>query len=71
MISQTLTKSITRLFACSFPPFYNPNALNFTLGFLEDVVKNVPCYELKFTPDKSVVEFIKGSVSLEDRSFAP
>ena len=30
------------------------------LSFLEDVVKNVPCSELKFTPDKSAVEFIKG-----------
>lgn len=59
VISQTPTKSITRLFACSFPPFYNPDALNFTLGFLEDVARDVPCYALKFTPDKSVVEFIK------------
>jgi hypothetical protein len=58
VISQTPTKSITRLFACSFPPFYNPNALNFTLGFLEQVVKNVPTYELRFKPEKSVVELI-------------
>ena len=59
VISQTPTKSITRLFACSFPPFYNPDALNFTLGFLEQVVKNVPTYELRFTPDKSAVECIR------------
>jgi hypothetical protein len=59
VISQTPTKSIARLFACSFPPFYNPNALNFTLTFLEDIVKTVPCYELMFRPDKSVVEFIQ------------
>jgi hypothetical protein len=52
--------SITRFFACCFPPFYNRDAIDFTLGFLEEVVKTVPCYELKFTPDKSVVEFIKG-----------
>jgi hypothetical protein len=57
--SQAITKSITRLFTCSFPPFYNRNAIDFTLAFLEDVVKTVPCYELMFTPDKSVVEFIK------------
>jgi hypothetical protein len=59
VISQTRTKSISRLFACSFPPFYNPDALNFTLGFLEGVARDVPCYTLKFTPDKSVVEFIR------------
>jgi hypothetical protein len=60
LIFQKQAGSVSRLFACSFPPFYNPEALDFTLGFLEDVVKKVPCYELKFTPDKSVVEFIKG-----------
>jgi hypothetical protein len=60
LIPQKPSDSISRLFACSFPPFYNRDALDFILGFLEDVVKNVPCYELKFTPDKRVVEFIKG-----------
>lgn len=60
IVAQKPSDSISRLFSCSFPPFYNRDALNFTLTFLEDVVKNVPCSELKFTPDKSVVEFIKG-----------
>lgn len=60
LISQKPSDSISRLFTCSFPPFYNRDAIDFTLTFLEDVVKNVPCSELKFTPDKSVVEFIKG-----------
>jgi hypothetical protein len=58
LIPQKLSNSISRLFACSFPPFYNRDALDFTLSFLEDVMKNVPCYELKFTPDHSVTEFI-------------
>jgi hypothetical protein len=60
LVAQKPSDSISRLFACSFPPFYNRDALDFTLTFLEDVVKKVPCSELKFTPDKSVVEFIKG-----------
>jgi hypothetical protein len=60
LISQKASNSISRLFSCSFPPFYNRDALDFTLTFLEDVVKNVPCSELKFIPDKRVVEFIKG-----------
>jgi hypothetical protein len=58
VISQTPTKSITRLFACSFPPFYHHEALDFTLRFLEEVVKAVPTYELRFKPEKSVVELI-------------
>ncbi len=60
LVAQKPSDAISRLFACSFPPFYNRDALDFTLSFLEDVVKNVPCYELRFTPDKNVVEFIKG-----------
>jgi hypothetical protein len=59
LIPQKPSDSISRLFACSFPPFYNHEAIDFTLGFLECVVRNVPCYELKFIPDKSVVELIQ------------
>jgi hypothetical protein len=60
LVAQKASDSISRLFTCSFPPFHNRDALDFTLTFFEDVVKNVPCSELKFTPDKRVVEFIKG-----------
>jgi len=61
LISEAATNSISRLFACSFPPFYNPDALNFALRFLEEAVKNVPTYELRFKPEKSAVEFIRDS----------
>jgi len=53
------TEAVARLFACSFLPFYSPEALEFTLGFFEEVVKEVPCHELRFFPDKRVVEFIQ------------
>jgi hypothetical protein len=59
LISQKASNFISRLFTCSFPPFYNRDALDFSLGFLEGVVRDAPCYELKFIPDKSVVEFIQ------------
>jgi hypothetical protein len=58
LISQKASDSVSRLFTCSFPPFYNRDAVDFTLSFFENVVKNVPCSELRFTPDKSVTEFI-------------
>jgi hypothetical protein len=58
LIPQKPSDSISRLFTCSFPSFYNRDALDFSLTFLEDVVKNVPCSELSFKPDKSVVELI-------------
>ena len=59
LVAQKPSDSISHLFVCSFPPFYSGEGIDFTLGFLEGVVRNVPCYELKFIPDKSVVEFIQ------------
>jgi hypothetical protein len=46
------------LSACSFPPFYSREAMEFTLGFVEAVAREIPCYELQFVPDKRLVEFI-------------
>jgi len=50
--------AVGRFLACSFPPFYSPEGLDFTLRFLEQVVRAVPCYQLSFVPDKRVVEFL-------------
>jgi len=51
-------ESASHFFSCCFPLFYNRDAINFTLSFLDDVVKSIPCYELSFLPDKSTVEFL-------------
>jgi len=51
-------ESASRFFSCCFPLFYSRDAINFTLGFLNEVVKAVPCHELGFLPDKSTVEFL-------------
>jgi hypothetical protein len=50
------------LFAYCFPPFYSPQGINFTLGFLLEVVESVPCYELWFVPDNKIVEFVESSL---------
>lgn len=60
LIPLKTTESIARLIACSFLPFYNPEALDFTLNFFEEVVTTIPCYELRFVPEKQVVEIIQG-----------
>jgi len=59
LVQMDTTEAMARLISCSFLPFYNPEALEFTLGFFEEVTGVVPCYGLKFFPDKKVVEFIK------------
>ena len=58
LVQLEATEAVARLFACSFLPFYSPEALEFTLGFFEEVAKEVPCHELRFFPDKRAVEFI-------------
>ena len=56
------------LSACSFPPFYSREAMEFTLGFAEEVAKEIPCYELRVVPDKKVVEFISNQIAVEKLS---
>ena len=51
-------ESITRCFSCCFPLFYNRDAVDFTLRFFDEVVKAVPCHQLSFVPNKTVVEFL-------------
>jgi hypothetical protein len=48
-----------KLFACAFPPFYDKAGLDFTLGFLGDVMSRVPAAELAFVPDSTVVKFVR------------
>jgi hypothetical protein len=54
--------TVSRFFACSFLPFYNREAVDFTLGFLSEVAKEVQCYELGFLPERNVVEFVSNQV---------
>ena len=54
-------EAVGRLFTCGFPAFYSATALDFVLSFLEAVVQVVPCHELHFLPDQTVVEFLHGA----------
>ena len=49
----------TRLFTCGFPPFHDRDGLDFTLSFFAEMAAEVPCHELRFAPDKQVVEFVE------------
>ena len=53
------TDSVARLFAASFPPFHDATALDFTLGFLDRVASSVPCFELGFRPDRTVLDAVR------------
>ena len=48
-----------RLIICSFPTFWDKQGMEFTLSFCSGIAETIPCYELGFVPDTSIVRFIK------------
>ncbi len=60
LLPQRPAQAVGQLFTGSFPPFYNPEALDFTLGFFEEIVQAVPCFELRFLQDERVIELLTG-----------
>ena len=64
LVKQRKNPSLMRLMACSFLPYYNPQAIDFSLTFFEEIVSSVPCHELSFLPDKSVVEYLQKEIGL-------
>ncbi len=47
-----------RLLVRCFPPFYLAQGMEFVLGFIEEITRQVPCYELGFLPDDSAIEMV-------------
>jgi len=61
MIPLKQSDAAALLFARSFPPYYDQQGLEFTLTFLAELVRSIPCYELPFRPDEKILEFINES----------
>lgn len=51
--------TINKLLVRSFPTYWNADGMDFTLSFLEQLVQEIPCYDLGFVPDGSVVDFVR------------
>ena len=49
----------SKLLVRSFPTFWDKKGMEFTLGFIDELTREVPCYELEFMPDESVLDFIE------------
>lgn len=49
----------SRLIVCSFPTFWDKKGMEFTLNFCAELSGEVPCYELGFVPDESVLDLVK------------
>jgi hypothetical protein len=59
----TRSRAVGELFARSFPPFHSAAGLERTVGFLEQILNRVPCYQFQFVPDASAVEKV---ISFDD-----
>lgn len=53
------SEAVARLMTCCFATFWDRDGMAFTISFLEELAKSVPCYELSFVPDHSVVDFVR------------
>jgi hypothetical protein len=55
----SLIDATSRIVVCSFPTFWDKKGMEFTLGFIDELVTEVPCYELGFVPDKTAIDFVR------------
>jgi len=52
-------KAAAELFARAFVPHYLQDGIQFTLGFLDQLTRSVPCSMLRFTPTPGAVEAVR------------
>jgi hypothetical protein len=53
------SKAAAELFARAFVPHYLKSGIQFTLTFLDQITRSVPCTVLRFTPTPSAVEAVR------------
>ena len=53
------SKAAAELFARAFVPHYLKSGIHFTLSFLDQLTRSVPCSVLRFTPTPSAVEAVR------------
>jgi hypothetical protein len=51
--------AVAALAARSYLPFWDRDGVDRALAFLDELTQAIPCYELGFVPDSSVVDYIK------------
>ena len=61
------TESAAKTFANSFPVFWHKSSLDYVLDMCSQIAHSLPCYELGFVNDESVVGFLKEELKEETR----
>ncbi len=55
-----VAEAVRRILQRTFLPFWLPDGMAYSLKTVEALCSQVPCFELGFVPDGSVVEFVMG-----------
>lgn len=56
----SLSEAVTGILTRSFSPLWDKEGMERTMEVIERLVRKVPCYELAFSPDKGVINYIRG-----------
>lgn len=62
IVDVSSAEAVARLFRCVFPLFHDPDALQYTLQFLERITAAVPVRELQFARDAGLVTLVLDEV---------
>ena len=54
-----VTPAVSKLISRCFPPLWDTKGMQYTLNFCAQLVNAVPCYELNFVSNKSIVDFVR------------
>lgn len=61
LVALSSAQATASLFGCTFPPFYDAAAIEFTLDALARVVADVPVRVLRFVPDRSLIDCVRSA----------
>ena len=51
-------RSVTQFLKSSFPPLWDTAGMEYSMDIFSDLAAAVPCHELSFKPDNSVIDFV-------------
>jgi hypothetical protein len=61
LVALSSAEAAASLFGCTFPPFYDAAAIEFTLDSLARLVADVPVRALRFVPDRSLIDCVRSA----------
>jgi hypothetical protein len=57
--ASSAAETVMKLLQCSFPSFWDPAGMDFTMAFFEGLATRISCNDLWFKPDESAIEIFK------------